>query len=159
MGKKGYLNHGESRAVFGNNDTPIGRNDSTCRNVFSLCLNDSRHAALPIGFTRVQRQQACTCMSVYAPKHTHGHIPPPSTQTHTITHLVLDFLSSRGCADLQHPWGFAAASLVSDLLWHCAETAATANVNPAALPSLCLSLSQRTKYLHWKRQWITQKCS
>ncbi len=32
--KKCYLNHGESKAVFGNNDTPIGRNDSTCRNVF-----------------------------------------------------------------------------------------------------------------------------
>lgn len=64
--KKCYLNHGESKAVFGNNDTPIGRNDSTCGNVFSLCLNDSRHTALPIGFMRVHGQQARTCMRAYA---------------------------------------------------------------------------------------------
>ena len=79
--KKCYLNHGESKAVFGNNDTPIGRNDSTCRNVFSLCLNDSRHAALPIGFTRVRRQHACTC----AREHTRFQPLPSSTQyNHTL---------------------------------------------------------------------------
>lgn len=74
-GGKRYLNRGESKAVFGNNDTPIGRNDSTCRNVFSLCLNDSRHAALPIGFTLVCRHRACTC--------THEHTPVPSILNHT----------------------------------------------------------------------------
>lgn len=69
--KKCYLNHGESKAVFGNNDTPIGRNDSTCRNVFSLCLNDSRHAALPIGFTRVHGQPACMCVHEHTPSTLH----------------------------------------------------------------------------------------
>lgn len=37
--------------------TPVGRNDSTCRNVFSLPLNDSRLAAVLIGLARAPRQR------------------------------------------------------------------------------------------------------
>lgn len=123
--KKCYLNHGESKAVFGNSDTPIGRNDSTCGNVFLLRLNDSRHAPLHISFMRVHRQQACTSMRVYTRKYTHTHtcilpLSTPLTDTQTITHSVLEYFSSLGSTDLQHQWGFAAASLVSDLLWHYA---------------------------------------
>lgn len=36
--------------MFGNNDAPIGRKDSMSRNVFWLCLSDSRLAAVLIGF-------------------------------------------------------------------------------------------------------------
>ncbi len=79
-----------------------------------------------MSFTRTRRQQACTCVRAYA------CIQPPtsSTQTYTITRF-----RSRGSTDLQHPWGFAVASLVS---------AVTANVNPAALPRLCLRLTLRS---------------
>lgn len=36
--------------MFGNSDAPIGRKDSMSRNVFWLCLSDSRLAAVLIGF-------------------------------------------------------------------------------------------------------------
>lgn len=36
--------------MFGNNDAPIGRKDSMSKNVFWICLSDSRLAAVLIGF-------------------------------------------------------------------------------------------------------------
>lgn len=84
-----YLNHGRSEAAFGNNDTPIGRNDSTCRNVFSLCLNDSRHAAFPLSAL-----DGCTGHS-HACTHTPiTHRPPTHPSTH-IRHFVFEYSSRR----------------------------------------------------------------
>lgn len=126
--KKCYLNHGESEAVFGNNDSPIGRNDSTCRNVFSLCLNDSRHAALPIGFVRVHRQQACTCMH----ERTHSH--PLHPWSHA-WYLNISVIGSTREVLLQHHF----PGLVMALCIWDQNTAITTNVNPAALHPLSLS--------------------
>ena len=117
----------------------LGGSDSTCGNVFSLTLNDSRHAALPIGFTRVHGQQACTWMRVYGEKDAHTHTPTPSplyNHTHT---QGLDTFRSRASSDPR--CFFTAASLVGDLLWHLAserqETVVPARIKPAALLPRC----------------------
>lgn len=98
-----------------------------CRNVFSLHVSDSRFAAVPISLTWVDRQQGCSQIH----NNTHSYV------LYTSWNILAPLVSSTCEFWLQR-------HLLLDFLWHYA----TKNkrqlllLKPAALPPLCLSLTQ-----------------
>lgn len=78
-------------------------------------------------------QQACTCMRVNAPSH-----PLHSTQSHTQRLDSLALGAPLICSSITCQWLVMAFGIRDQ------ETVVTANVNPAALPPPCLSLTQRS---------------
>lgn len=66
--------------------SPVGRNDSMCTNVFSLCLNDSRYAAVLIGLHGLwgsEGARANVIMHAPKPQTMHGLRDPGSRSATT----------------------------------------------------------------------------